>query len=83
MRSAKLTFIAAVFFIGLNAGASYAASAGSAGFERRKAQQLNRLENPHQQLDDKKVCISRATTADAMKTRRERFKSTRKSGRLS
>lgn len=37
MRSAKLTFIAAALFIGLNTGASYAASAGAARFEQRKS----------------------------------------------
>lgn len=52
----------------------YSAAASPARFEERKAQQLRRLEMRIAQMQEQRTCIAAATSEDAIKACRERFK---------
>lgn len=81
MKSVAVNLLA-LLLVALSAGAVYSAKAAPTRLEDRKAEQLRRLDARIKQLEDERACISGATTREAMKTCRERFKPAQKTGRL-
>jgi hypothetical protein len=62
-------------------GTGYAASASPANFEQKKAEQLRRLDQRITNLRDERTCIQEATSQDAIKSCREKFKVGNRQGR--
>ena len=52
----------------------YAASASPANFEQRKAEQLRRIDQRMTHLRDERACVQEATSQNAIKSCREKFK---------
>ena len=77
-----VSLLASASILVITAATGYSAAASPAGFEQRKAEQINRIDNRIKQLQDEKTCISAASTREAIKTCRERAKPAQKPGRL-
>ena len=52
----------------------FSASASPANFDKRKSQQLRRIDGRMTRLQDERVCVQRATTQDDIMKCRETFK---------
>jgi hypothetical protein len=76
-KALALSFLTAAFVFACFVNNGYSASASPAKFEQRKAQQLRRLEIRIAQMQEQRTCVSAATSQDAIKACRERFKPTK------
>jgi hypothetical protein len=74
IKGMALSFLTTAFVFACNVNNGYSASASPARFEQRKAQHLKRLEMRIAQMQEQRTCVSAATSQDAIKACRERFK---------
>ena len=76
----SLLLLLSMDFFVCTMGTGYAASASPANFEQKKAEQLTKLDQRITHLRDERTCIQDATTQNAIKSCREKFKVVKKPG---